>query len=302
MKIINKVAPLLFLVAVMLASCNSFTSTSEISATSVMETAMSTIKTAVIETQAAIPTATLLPTDTPLPTYSPLPPTQTPIPTSALSFSGTPTVIPWENGLTWSECVIPNRDYSNEGGDLIDPRSCIHPPVKNEHDEDMIGGQVRAPDGGIDLRKVIGEDFFETRHDNSKKLWTYELVKNGEVILEMSPGFFASDPNLNFWNIGGKLVWELGGTANTLVVDGANYNEKYELEGSFAPYEIRGKLIYIAKKYGTFHIVYDNQFMGPEFDRIQMAHCCSMARVYHGGGQYWFLGTREGTKYVVSIQ
>ena len=80
----------------------------------------------------------------------------------------------------------------------------------------------------------------------------------------------TDDPNRNFWNIGGKLVWELAGYTTVIVVDGVNYNEKYGLEGSFFPYEINGKLIYIAKKDGKYHIVYDDQVMGPEFDEISM--------------------------------
>ena len=42
-------------------------------------------------------------------------------------------------------------------------------------------------------------------------------------------------------------------------------------------------------------MVYDNKVVGTEFDDIQMAYCCSMASVYRGSGQYWFLGSRTGT-------
>jgi hypothetical protein len=75
-----------------------------------METALAIAGTELAETQTAVPTATF--TSMPLPTYSPFPPTETSIPTSALSFSGTPTVIPLVNGLTWSECVVPIDDYA----------------------------------------------------------------------------------------------------------------------------------------------------------------------------------------------
>jgi WD40 repeat protein len=59
MKFINKLTTRLFLVAVTLTSCNSFTSTPiTANPTVVMETAMSTVKTAFVETQAAIPSIT----------------------------------------------------------------------------------------------------------------------------------------------------------------------------------------------------------------------------------------------------
>jgi WD40 repeat protein len=59
MKFINKLTTRLFLVAVTLTSCNSFASTPiTANPTAVMETAMSTVKTAFVETQAAIPSIT----------------------------------------------------------------------------------------------------------------------------------------------------------------------------------------------------------------------------------------------------
>jgi len=231
-----------------------------------------------------------------------LPPTEPPKPTSALSYSGIPTVIPMNNGLTWSECIIPNRDYSRETADMEFLKSCIDTPIWSEDDKKMVGERVSGREGDADLRITIGNDYYETKHDNSKELWTYELVKNGEAILKIKPSFMAYDPNRNFWNIEGKLIWELAGYTAMIVVDGVNYNEKYQLEGSFFPYEIKSKLIYIAQKNRKFHIVYNDQVVGSEFDEIQMAYCCSMASVYRGSGQYWFLGRRGETKFIVSIQ
>ena len=71
MKFINEAITLLFLVVVMLTSCSSFTSAPTVSPTDVMETAMSTVKTAVVETQAAIPPATLTASPTPRTTSTP---------------------------------------------------------------------------------------------------------------------------------------------------------------------------------------------------------------------------------------
>lgn len=181
--------------------------------------------------------------------------------------------------------------------------TCIEIPTGNENDKKMSGEFIDHKNATNDWRMTIGNDYFETRiNDLSKGCCSYKLVKNGDVILEMSPGFMTSNPNRGFWNIGGKLVWELGGYISVIVVDGVNYNEKYGLEGSYFPYEIKGKLIYIAKKNDKFQIVYDDKVIGTEFDSISMAYCCGMISVYYGSGQYWFVGTRAGTKFVVSIQ
>lgn len=290
------------MLTVTLTSCSGYAPTPSAISTNGMETIMSTAKTAVVETLSAIPTPTFAATFTALPVPEPthLLPTETRIPASALTFSGIPTVIPMDNGLIWSECVVPNEDYSRETGNRKSPKRCISTPIWNENDTKMVGERVSGKDGN-DLQITIGNDYYETKHDNSKELWTYELLKNGKEILKIKPSFVAYDPNQGFWNIKGKLVWELAGQTAMIVVDGVNYNEKYELEGSYFPYEIKGKLIYIAKKNGKYQVVYDNKVFGPEFDKIQMAYCCSMESVHRGSGQYWFLGVRGGVKFIISI-
>ena len=102
--------------------------------------------------------------------------------------------------------------------------------------------------------------------------------------------------------MGGKFVWELGGDTSVIIVDGINYNEKHQLQGSYQPSAINGKLIYIAKQNDKLHIVYDDQVIGPEFDDISMPNCCGMIHLFSGGGQYWFVGALSGTTYVRAIQ
>jgi hypothetical protein len=198
---------------------------------------------------------------------------------------------------------VPNNDYARTDIDMKFLASCGEIPTSNENDKKRSGEFIDHQNATNDWRMTIGNDYFETRiNDLSKGCCSYKLVKNGDVILEMSPGFMTSNPNRGFWNIGGKLVWELAGYTQVIVVDGVDYNEKYQLEGSYFPYEIKGKLIYIAKKNDKFHIVYDEKIIGAEFDSISMAYCCGMISVYYGSGQYWFVGRRGDTKFVVSIQ
>ena len=90
MNIFDKTSILLFLAAIMLASCSSGQSTPTMSDAEIMETAMATVSTAFAETQKAIPT------NTPLPTFSL--PTKTPtthtLPTTTLTPTATQTVVP----------------------------------------------------------------------------------------------------------------------------------------------------------------------------------------------------------------
>jgi hypothetical protein len=254
-----------------------------------METAIVMARTTVSQTQTAIPAATLLPSDTPLPP-----------PVTLLPISMTPTITVMENGLQWTECVVPGDDYSREDQEFL--KECVDIPAWGEKDKRKMGEHLKDQDGWTNWKTTIGNDRFETRRFDTSSCCSYELLKNGEVILKIKPGFLSFDPNQGFWNLAGKFVWEVAGSEQMIVVDGVNYNEKYQLEGSYFPYEIRGKLIYIAKQKGKFHIVYDEKVVGPEFDEISMAYCCSMISVYRGNGQYWFVGTRAGNEFVVSIR
>lgn len=290
MKIINKVITLLPLVIVALTSCNSFTSPLVMSPTDVMET--------------AIPITTF----TAMPSPSPLPSTETSIPiVTSIPVSMTPTTVVMENGLTWTECVVPYRDYVRDEPDFELATSCLNLDWLGYDDynieinghrlrETRISGEV-----GDNLQLIIGEDVYETRYTLSSAS-NYKLLKNGIVIATVNVsqnGFF--DPNLKLWNIGGKSVWEIYSEPPTIVVDGINLTETHQWEGSFFPYDIKNKLIYVAQKNGKYSIVYDDKVIGPEFDEIYMKYCCATTNVIYGHGQYWFWGRREGTYYVVAI-
>ena len=75
MKLLNNAIALLFLLPVLLASCNTPMPQPGIRATDVMETSMAMIRTEIVATLTAAPTST--PTFSPA-TPSPIPPTQTP--------------------------------------------------------------------------------------------------------------------------------------------------------------------------------------------------------------------------------
>ena len=281
MKITGRIIVLSFLVTVILTSCNSVISTP-------------TIQEAIAESKTATPTVT------PLLVSSATPPSQTETPT-ALPVSGVPATVILNNGLTWTECVLPYQDYFHTKPDIELITTClgVELPVWDDSDKEKFGERVHGPNGD-NLRLIIGNITYETRYTQSNSR-EYELLKNGVVIATVNANFVVSDPNRRLGNLGGKIVWEVISEPPVLVIDGKNINEVYQLEGSFFPYEINGKLIYLAKKNGKYHIVYDGNVSGAEFDEISMAYWCAKLSVSYGKGQYWFLGRRNGVQYVVAL-
>lgn len=260
-----------------------------------------------LQTQIPMPTSTSLysvqsaPATTNTPSPIPVDTTSPSPQETSLPYSAMPTTLVLEQGLIWLECVIPDRDYYYGSTDIEALTSCFDIPEWDDYDSNIRGERIPGVNGS-DLRLVIESDTFETKFDSSGGCCEYELLKNGEVILNTSAPLITFDPNRNFWNIEGKLVWELIAQPPVIIVDGHNFNEKYQLDGSYFPYEIKGKLIYIANKNGKYNIVYDNEVIGPDFDEITRAYCCGYRSVAYGNGQYWFLGKREGTRYVVLIR
>ncbi len=258
----------------------------------------------------ASPTQTPVPaTTTPIPaTNTPAPATATPPPaTETLTASLTQTVARLDNGLTWTECVVPFRDYAMVNSDLELLTQCVKlPDLKNQEDKKIVGERVEQTQAMSDFKITIGKDRFETRMVTNENTgcctFKYDLIKNGAVILTKKADFVTYDPNMGLWKIGGKLVWELGGWTSDIIVDGVDYNEKYQLQGSYKPYAIHDQLLYIAKAHDKYQLVYADKRFGPEFDDISMPNCCGMIHLFRANGQYWFVGSRAEKKYLVSIQ
>jgi len=300
MRSIVKAAFTLLLIVIALSSCHGSSSAPAPISAEAKETTTFAIKTA--DTEKQKPTskfvATLGPTVLPPPKETSIPQIQN----SPNSVSGTPMAVILENGITWIECVAPNRDYAHDEPTIAFAVSCLgmERPSWNEQDREMAGERINGGNGS-DLRLVIGSDVFLAKHDSTNGCCDYEFSKNGDVIIETSAPLITFDPNRHLWNIGGKSVWELITDPPTIIVDGIDYNEKYQLEGAFMPYTINDKLIYIAKKNGKYQVMYDEKAIGPEFDEVYIKYCCATTQVLYGDERYWFWGKREGTYYVVGI-
>lgn len=238
-------------------------------------------------------------TSSPSPTAAYLPPTIT----AEVPVSITQTTNRLENGLTWIECVVPNRDYSLLNKDMNILKRCVDPFAESGDNNISQGEHIKGDLDFDDVRITVGEDRYEARLvSRSEEGFRYELSKNGDVTYTATAQFMTHNPNQNLLLIDGKLVWELAGSQPEIIVDSVGFNEKYQLEGSYFPHEIKGKLIFVAKDGDKFSIMYDEKAIGPEFDEISMPYCCAMVPLIRGNGQYWFVGSREGVKYLVSIQ
>jgi len=270
----------------------------EVVATSTIFTGTEVVETPAVEIPPGISLLQFLGTSSPS-TLPPIP-TMTSSPTPELV---TPTVIALQNGIIWTECIAPSIDYAHSVPDFAFAINCLHGDVPIWDDQDLkLAGEWIGDNIDADLQQVIGSDVYVVKQDATNGCCDYEFLKNGNVVIQTSAPLITFNPNQHLWNIGGKVVWELVTEPPTVFVDGVDFNQKYQWEGIFKPYTISDKLLYIAKRNGKFHIVYDEEIIGPEFDEIYIKYCCGTTNVRYGSGQYWFWGKREGKYYVVALR
>lgn len=284
MKNIRTILPI-FLIVILFTSCSVSASSNQMSQPKTMEA------------QVTIATAT------PLLPPPPLTATKTSLPlaqSSSTPVPGIPTTVTIDDSLTWMECVLPRQDYAYST-DIEFVTNCLgrEQPRPDNNDKKLHGERIEG-EINDNLRMVVAADIYETRFLRGGDGADYELLKNGEAIAKASAAWSTFDPNQNLWNVGGKVVWELA-NPSVIIVDGVNQNEKHQFEGTYFPYVINDKLIYVAVKDNKYHIVYDENIIGPEFDWIYLGYCCGNTSVFRGQGQYWFWGKREGSSFVVVI-
>jgi hypothetical protein len=169
MNIFGKTRVLLFLAAIMLASCNSVESTPTLSDVDIMKTAIFTVRTAFAETQRAIPTATTTPDPHLLPTFSfintletltpyPTSPSSTPLPTiptfTPLAF--TDPSIPLSERIVYYHPVSPLENPIPEG-----TVRAVHLFAPAYTDETF------TSDTAADLRRALEIIL----HEDSRRIW-----------------------------------------------------------------------------------------------------------------------------------
>jgi len=159
----------------------------------------------------------------------------------------------------------------------------------------------RNPFKLYDTRNTINGDFYETDNEPGG---LYTLFRNGKIFAESVSGFTTYTPNRSLQDVGGKVVWELANPENpTIIFDGMDLRQEFNLDAAYLPYNINDNLIFVAKKDSKYFVMYGEEQIGPGFNNISIAYCCGPAgySIQRVQGQYWFWGVRESRYYLVMI-
>jgi hypothetical protein len=203
-------------------------------------------------------------------------------------------------GLVWLECEVSFDQYQKWR--VAD--KCFGFPLSSWQDEDRARlGEIfqRNPFKLYDIRNTINGNFYETDNEPGG---LYTLYKNGKVFAESVSGTTTYSPNRSLQNVGGKAVWELANPENpTIIFDGMDLRQEYDLDAAYLPYNINDRLIFVAKKDSKYYVMYGEEQIGPGFKNISIAYCCGPAgySIQRVQGQYWFWGIRNSRYYLVLI-
>jgi hypothetical protein len=200
----------------------------------------------------------------------------------------------------WSECEV-SYDLFHKWRVA---ENCFGFPLPSWEDDDRarFGESFRRDsDYWYDHRIVIDGDVYETdRQQNG----IYILYKNGEVFTQATSGDTTYPPNRSLQAVDGKVVWELADPWNpTIIFDGLDLRDEFNLEAAYLPYNIDESLIFAAKVGSSYFIMFDSVQIGPIFDAISIGYCCGPARysIRRVQGQYWFWGVRQNHYYLIMI-
>lgn len=208
--------------------------------------------------------------------------------------------IGYPSGLVWLECEVSYDQY--QLWRVAD--KCFGFPLSSWQDEDRarLGENFkRNPFKLYDTRNTINGDFYETDNEPGG---LYTLFRNGKIFAESVSGFTTYSPNRSLQDVGGKVVWELANPENpTIIFDGMDLRQEFNLDAAYLPYNINDNLIFVAKKDSKYFVMYGEEQIGPGFNNISIAYCCGPAgySIQRVQGQYWFWGVRESRYYLVMI-
>ena len=201
-------------------------------------------------------------------------------------------------GLSWREC--PMRADVEEWRQA---EACFGHPALAWDDADRAHAGERTAAGH---RLTIGPDVYETRAIATPipNLSVYALSVNGRLRRLFLGRFTTYSPDLGLADLAGRAAWTFDdGRLATILYDGVDLRAAYGFEAVYAPYAIRGRLIFVARQDNQYFVVYDGRRLGPVFDRILVAYCCEPAAYTARGasGRYTLWGERNSTRYMVEI-
>jgi hypothetical protein len=221
---------------------------------------------------------------------------------NSIQHSNLNSVEPIDVGLSWQECPV-TEGSATEGFDWKQAESCFGHPMPLWNDEEKVNFGIQTD--MENLRLTIGDDIYETRiNDNLFPKQKYTLYKNGNAVQSLSGEFFTFSPNRSLQNIGGKAVWEFSdGNTATVIYDGTDVRNLYDLDKAYSPYGIDGKLIFVGEKDSNYFIVYDGHKVGSNFDKVMIAYCCEpmLWSVQYGKGRYLFWSLKNEQWHITEI-
>ena len=201
-------------------------------------------------------------------------------------------------GLRWRECAVqPDIEEWRQ------VEACFGHPALAWDDADRAAAGERTAHG---WRLTIGADVYETREIATPipNLSLYTLSANGRLQKLFLGRFTTYSPDLGLANLAGRAAWAFDdGRTATVVYGGVDQRSAHNIEAAYAPYALRDKLIFVARRDDKYFVVYDGQRLGPAYDHINIAYCCEPAATSaHGAhGRYTFWGERDGVRTVVEI-
>ena len=220
-----------------------------------------------------------------------LPPTPTPLPTIE------PNEQVLESGLRWRECRVSSLDWREGEACLGYSRFALEESVTT-------GTRMENGEWMLQVDGAVDSAVYETRTWEKFGLLSASLYKDGHrlhTFFDRASGF---PPDLSLRLIDDQVAWAYSGDrVQTIAYGGRDVRVQYNLDAAYAPYELGGKLIFVAKKDDASFIMYDGERIGAPFDEIFTAHCCEIG-LYAPFGvaeRYGFWGKREGSYRVVEI-
>lgn len=241
----------------------------------------------------------------PPPVGTPYPPPPTPVDTplppvlSVMPLAGT--------GLTWYEC---------EGVDWFALQVCenlLGFQLKEEYGDSKLVYGENVTDKGLfywRIRLKISRDIYELINPRypegvlapnaNPDVAEYRLDKNGELLSMIDTSLWIIPAMLE---VGGKYALQLNTpNDNTIIYNGVDLRQAFDLDGAAAAWELNDRLIFVAYKDELYFVMYEGEQIGPEFNGINIFDGETLQfEVRRAPEQYWFRAYRESRYYVVAI-
>ena len=201
-------------------------------------------------------------------------------------------------GLVWQECLLA------EGyGNWRQAQECFGLPEPTGEREDGFNYSKRV--GMDNFQLNIGEDVYQTHRTGSFfSFEVYSLSRNQWPISIQLGEIIAHSPNIGLNDVAGKPVWEFVAIDKpTVIYNGRNLRQRYNLDQAFSPYSLNGKLVFLGQQADRYFVVYDGKRLSPDYEDVIHAYCCEAVMYSPEGSQgaYIFNARRDGKNYLILL-